>query len=130
MCVCVCVCVRACVCVLCSKLSRSEVGQFIGEFYQVHTHTHTHTQLNPHSMDHILPSLGPDTEERHDHSQTRSRGSRRCVHARLNILLCVQCTLCAIIGMELLKKLASIWTQFYTSILPTLQAIFAPVQVS
>ena len=33
-------------------------------------------------------------------------------------------------GLDLLKKLASIWTQFYTSILPTLQAIFAPIQVS
>jgi hypothetical protein len=33
-------------------------------------------------------------------------------------------------GLDLLKKLAIVWTQFYTSILPTLQAIFAPVQVS
>lgn len=33
------------------------------------------------------------------------------------------------IGLALLKKLAAIWTQFYTSILPTLQAMFAPVQV-
>ena len=32
-------------------------------------------------------------------------------------------------GEILIKKLATIWTQFYTSILPTLQAIFAPVQV-
>lgn len=32
-------------------------------------------------------------------------------------------------GVSLLKKLAVIWTQFYTSILPTLQAIFAPVQL-
>lgn len=32
-------------------------------------------------------------------------------------------------GSELLQKLAEIWTQFYTSILPTLQAIFIPVQV-
>ena len=32
-------------------------------------------------------------------------------------------------GEVLIRKLASLWTQFYTSILPTLQAIFAPVQV-
>ena len=32
-------------------------------------------------------------------------------------------------GHALLKKLATIWTQFYTSILPTLQAMFTPVQV-
>ncbi len=32
-------------------------------------------------------------------------------------------------GDYLLNKLAEIWTQFYTSILPTLQAIFVPVQV-
>jgi hypothetical protein len=32
-------------------------------------------------------------------------------------------------GPTLLKKLAAIWTQFYTSILPTLQAMFSPVQL-
>ena len=32
-------------------------------------------------------------------------------------------------GENLIKKLATIWSQFYTSILPTLQALFAPVQV-
>ena len=32
-------------------------------------------------------------------------------------------------GATLLQKLADIWAQFYTSILPSLQAIFYPVQV-
>lgn len=30
----------------------------------------------------------------------------------------------------LLDKLGQVWVQFYTSILPTLQAFFAPIQVS
>ncbi len=32
-------------------------------------------------------------------------------------------------GVALLDKLSEIWTQFYTSILPTLLAMFAPIQV-
>ena len=31
-------------------------------------------------------------------------------------------------GNVLLKKLATVWTQFFTSILPTLQAIFVTVE--
>ena len=31
-------------------------------------------------------------------------------------------------GNVLLKKLGDVWTQFFTSILPTLQAIFATVE--
>jgi hypothetical protein len=68
------------------KLFRSEVGQFIGEFYQ----------------DQIL-----------------KRGMIVLRHEVIEKE-----------GLDLLKKLATVWTQFYTSILPTLQAIFAPVQVS
>ena len=34
------------------------------------------------------------------------------------------------LGLTLLEKLSDVWTQFYTSILPTLQVIFAPVQVN
>lgn len=30
----------------------------------------------------------------------------------------------------LLEKLGHVWVQFYTSILPTLQAFFAPIQVN
>ncbi|CAI8007947.1 Proline-rich protein 5 [Geodia barretti] len=67
------------------KLFRSEVGQFIGEFYQ----------------DQIL-----------------KRGMIVLRHEVIEKE-----------GLELLKKLATVWTQFYTSILPTLQAIFAPVQL-
>lgn len=32
-------------------------------------------------------------------------------------------------GATLLEKLSDVWSQFYTSILPTLQVIFAPVQL-
>ena len=49
-----------------------------------------------------------------------------CMH----VISCVCVCVCVCVtGVSLLKKLAVIWTQFYTSILPTLQAIFAPVQV-
>lgn len=33
-------------------------------------------------------------------------------------------------GAELLEKLAETWTQFFTHILPTLEAIFVPTQIS
>ena len=32
-------------------------------------------------------------------------------------------------GPELLEKLADTWTQFFTHILPTLEAIFVPTQI-
>ena len=35
-----------------------------------------------------------------------------------------------LVGGILLDKLSHVWVQFYTSILPTLQAFFAPIQVS
>ena len=68
-----------------SQLCHSEVGPFLGEFYQ--------NQILKKCMIILRQEL---VEER---------------------------------GEALIRKLASLWTQFYTSILPTLQAIFAPVQV-
>lgn len=67
-------------------ISKSELGQFIGEYY----------------LDHIL---APCMEK---------LGSE----------------LAGETGAGLVSKLTDIWTQFYTSILPTLLAIFASVQVS
>ena len=62
-------------------------------------------------------------------------GERQCV-SRRGEAVCVaegggsaQCHCPSAAGTALLQKLSDIWTQFYTSILPTLQAIFAPVQV-
>jgi hypothetical protein len=65
------------------KLFRSEVGQFIGEFYQVclpfiylyllalPSHAHTHTNISSYSSFFTPPpSLGPDIETRDDCSQT------------------------------------------------------------
>lgn len=68
-----------------SQLSHSEVGPFLGEFYQ----------------NNIL---------------------KKC-------MIILRQELVEERGEMLIKKLATIWTQFYTSILPTLQAIFATVQV-
>ena len=47
----------------------------------------------------------------------------------ISVCLVLDGTACLCIGAALLQKLADVWTQFYTSILPTLQAIFVPVQV-
>ena len=68
-----------------SQLSHSEVGPFLGEFYQ----------------NHVL---------------------KKC-------MIILRQELVEEKGETLIKKLATVWSQFYTSILPTLQAIFAPVQV-
>lgn len=68
-----------------SAISKSELGQFIGEYYH----------------DHILSQcMGKLTEQ--------VSGLR---------------------DTALITKLAEVWVQFYTSILPTLLAIFASVQV-
>ena len=69
-----------------SQLSNSEVGPFIGEFYE--------NKILKKCMIILRQEL---VEER---------------------------------GEALIKRMAAIWSQFYTSILPTLQALFAPVQVS
>ena len=68
-----------------SQLSHSEVGTFLGEFYQ----------------DQIL---------------------KKC-------MIILRQDLVELRGETLINKLSVVWSQFYTSILPTLQAIFAPVQV-
>ena len=69
-----------------SQLSNSEVGPFIGEFYE-------------------------------------NKILKKC-------MIILRQELVEKKGEELVKKMVTIWTQFYTSILPTLQALFAPVQVS
>ena len=68
-----------------SLISRSEVGQFIGEYY--------HDNILSHCMEKL----------RHELDEER--------------------------GIALINKMADLWTQFYTSILPTLLAFFASVQV-
>ena len=105
---------------LCSKLSRSEVGQFIGEFYQVSN---------------FLPLFIFSLSLVFLQDQILKRGMiilRQEVIEEEGIMherTFEQHLIFPHTGVSLLKKLASIWTQFYTSILPTLQAIFAPVQV-
>ena len=68
-----------------SAISKSELGQFIGEYYH----------------DHIL-------------SQCMGKLTQQVVDLR---------------EAALISKLTEVWVQFYTSILPTLLAIFASVQV-
>lgn len=68
-----------------SAISKSDLGQFIGEYYH----------------DHIL-------------SQCMTKLSQQVVDLR---------------DEALVTKLTEVWVQFYTSILPTLLAIFASVQV-
>ena len=41
----------------------------------------------------------------------------------------VLCYCICLSGPELLEKLAETWTQFFTHILPTLEAIFVPTQI-
>ena len=76
---------------------------------------------------------GPGTKaNKHSTANQTKPKARLYLHALpcLSWLKCV-CSLLYFVftGSALLQKLAEIWTQFYTSVLPTLQAIFIPVQV-
>ena len=69
---------------LCSKLSRSEIGQFIGEFYQVQLMVAPRASHSPDSLVAMvpyaavtLPVPGPDPQEVHDHPATRGSGGER-----------------------------------------------------
>ena len=101
-----------------SKLSKSEIGQFVGEFYQV-SHSTNVTDSN-------YNMSGSTIEEMHDYSKRGNQRGKRfvCVQTHTN-----HASLITLTGDVLLQKLAQIWSVFYTSILPTLQAFFATVQV-